>query len=93
MDKDQANHLCSIIGFPTMVICLDVSNICAIDRLTYKASFDDKRGAIDKRLKTWDEKTRHVADEFNAVIINAERSKDEVLAAVENKLRFIHNLI
>jgi len=79
LDKDQAGTFFNDIGNPTKVICLEISDETAKTRLRSRRDFDDKIGAINKRLKTWHEETQPLAKSFNAVIIDGNLPANEVL--------------
>ena len=83
IDEDQATAFCSDIAPPTVVVCLEISDECAISRLTIRGNFDDVRASIDKRLKIWNDKTRPLALKYKAFVINAERPANEILQDIE----------
>ena len=87
MDEDQASAFCSDIAPPTVVVCLEIPDECAISRLTIRGNFDDVRASIDKRLKMWNEKTRPVASKYKAFIINAERNANDILQDLEKAIQ------
>ena len=51
MNEDQAVAFCRDISRPSIIICLEIPDKCAITRLTIRGNFDDGRSSIDKRLK------------------------------------------
>ena len=86
MNEAQAVAFCADIAQPSIVICLEIPDKCAITRLTIRGNFDDGRSSIDKRLKIWNEKTRPLADEYKATVINSERPVNEILRDLENTI-------
>ena len=49
----------------------------------YRNNFDDTEEAIKKRVENYNAKTKSVAQKFNAKVINAERSSDDIFADVQ----------
>ena len=49
----------------------------------YRNNFDDTDEAIKKRVQNYLEKTKPLAAKFNAKVINAERSADDIFADVQ----------
>ena len=79
LDKDQAGEFFNDIGYPTKVICLDIPDEVAKTRLRSRRDFDDKIGAINKRLKTWHEETKPFAQKSGAIMIDGTLPANEVL--------------
>ena len=69
------------------MICLEIPEECAIVRLTARGQFNDVAEAINKRLKVWNQDTRLLVEAFNGIIVNADRTANEVLADVEKELK------
>ena len=86
IDEIQADSFVSDIGPPTVVICLELSNDVAIARLMSRGNFDDEEESINKRMKTWNEKTKPVAEKFMAFNINADRPANEIVADIEKAI-------
>ena len=87
MNEAQAVAFCIDIARPSIVICLEIPDECAITRLTIRGNFDDGRSSIDKRLKIWNEKTRPLADKYEATVINSERPVNEIFRDLENAIK------
>ena len=86
LDRNQAISFCKDIGKPSRVISLEISDQVATSRLTARGNFDDETASINKRLETWNEKTKPLARTYDAIIINADLPADEVLASVEKEI-------
>jgi len=86
LDEAQANDFVSDIGPPTVVVCLEIPDEVAIGRLSSRGNFDDDAAAIEKRLKVWNEKTKPVAANHKAFLINADRSANEIVTDIEKAL-------
>jgi len=85
-DEAQADSFVADIGPPNVAICLEISDEAALGRLMSRGNFDDNEGSINKRLKTWNEKTKPVAEKYAAFKIQAERPANEILADIEKAL-------
>ena len=57
-----------------------------MERLLSRGNFDDKDDSINKRLNTWNEKTKPLAEKFNAFLISADRPANDVIVDVEKAL-------
>ena len=85
-DAQQASTFIDVIGKPNIVICLEVTDEVMEARLKSRGNFDDQPEAVQKRIKSWNEVTKPVADANNAFVINAERPANEIHADVEKAL-------
>ena len=86
MDEAQANEFVADIGPPTAVVCLEIPDEVAVGRLKSRGNFDDDQNAITKRLNVWNDKTRVVADNHKAFVINADRSANEIVSDIEKAI-------
>ena len=85
-DAQQAATFIDVIGKPNIVICLEVTDEVMEARLKSRGNFDDQPEAVQKRIKSWNEVTKPVAEANNAFVINAERPANEIHADVEKAL-------
>ena len=49
-------------------------------------NFDDTDESITKRIDNYNQKTRAVAQKFNAKVVNAERTSDDIFADIQKIL-------
>jgi len=83
MDSEQADSFISDIGSPTAVILFEANDTILQERLKSRNNFDDTEESILKRIDNYNQQTKPVADKFNAKIVNAERTADEIFPDVE----------
>jgi len=50
---------------------------------TFRNNFDDTAESIIKRIASYNEKTRPLAQKYKAKVVNAERTADEIFADVQ----------
>ena len=74
------------IAKPSIVICLEVSDQVMLQRLKSRGNFDDQPDAIAKRVSKWNDKTKPIAAAYNAFVINAERTANEIFADIEKAI-------
>lgn len=83
MDSEQADSFISDIGSPTAVILFEANDTILQERLKSRNNFDDTEDSILKRIDSYNQKTKPVADKFGAKIVSAERTADEIFADVQ----------
>lgn len=83
MDSEQADSFISDIGSPTAVILFEANDTILQERLKSRNNFDDTEESILKRIDSYNQKTKPVADKFKANIVSAERTADEIFPDVE----------
>merc|ERR1711935_717924 len=83
MDSEQADSFISDIGSPTAVILFEANDTILQERLKSRNNFDDTPDAIKRRVAQWTEKTKPLADKFEAKIVSAERTADEIFPDVQ----------
>merc|ERR1712018_170440 len=83
-DVAQAGEFESDIGVPTAIIFLDADAKILTERLIGRGNFDDNKGSVEKRLASFEGKTRPVIAKYGDKVktINVERTKDEIFADV-----------
>jgi len=54
-----------------------------MDPALIKNNFDDTAESIIKRIASYNEKTRPLAQKYKAKVVNAERTADEIFADVQ----------
>ena len=54
-----------------------------ISKCIFRNNFDDTEDAIKKRVENYNSKTKSVAQKFNAKVINAERSADDIFVDIQ----------
>ena len=86
MDMEQAVSFQRLIGIPTTVLFMDVSDEVMKHRLKKRANFDDTDESINKRVNTFKERTKPLIDRWNAVRIDANKPAPEVFAQIEAAL-------
>merc|ERR1712066_490554 len=79
-DVAQAGEFESDIGAPTAIIFLEASDTVLTERLIGRGNFDDNKASVEKRLASFEEKTRPVIAKYGDKVktINVERTKDEI---------------
>jgi len=85
-DDAQAKTFVDVLGKPSIVVCLEVTDEVMEARLKSRGNFDDQPDAVAKRMSKWNEQTKPVAAAYNAFVINAERPANEIFADVEKAL-------
>jgi len=85
-DEAQAIVFVEFIAKPSIVICLEVSDQVMLQRLKSRGNFDDQPDAIAKRVSKWNDKTKPIAAAYNAFVINAERTANEIFADIEKAI-------
>jgi len=85
-DEAQATVFVEFIAKPSIVICLEVSDQVMLQRLKSRGNFDDQPDAIAKRVAKWNDKTKPIAAAYNAFVINAERTANEIFADIEKAI-------
>jgi len=85
-DEAQAMVFVEFIAKPSIVICLEVSDQVMLQRLKSRGNFDDQPDAIAKRVAKWNDKTKPIAAAYNAFVINAERTANEIFADIEKAI-------
>jgi len=85
-DEAQAMVFVEFIAKPSIVICLEVSDQVMLQRLKSRGNFDDQPDAIAKRVSKWNDKTKPIAAAYNAFVINAERTANEIFADIEKAI-------
>jgi len=85
-DEAQATVFAEFIAKPSIVICLEVSDQVMLQRLKSRGNFDDQPDAIAKRVSKWNDKTKPIAAAYNAFVINAERTANEIFADIEKAI-------
>merc|ERR1739848_940051 len=83
MDSEQADSFISDIGSPTAVILFEANDTILQERLKSRNNFDDTEESILKRIDSYNQMTKPVADKFKAKIVSAERTADEIFPDVE----------
>jgi len=83
MDSEQADSFISDIGSPTAVILFEANDTILQERLKSRNNFDDTEESILKRIESYNQMTKPVADKFKAKIVFAERTADEIFPDVE----------
>ena len=86
MDDAQAAAFVADIGEPTAVILLEAPDGILKERLKGRNNFDDTDESITKRIDNYNQKTRAVAQKFNAKVVNAERTSDDIFADIQKIL-------
>jgi len=83
-DVEQAGDFESDIGAPNAIIFLEADAKILTERLIGRGNFDDNKGSVEKRLATFEEKTKPLIAKYGDKVktINVERSKDDVFADV-----------
>ena len=87
LDRNQAIAFCKDIAKPSIVVSLEVPDEVATTRLTSRGNFDDETTSINKRLQTWNEKTKPLSRTYDAIVIHADRPIGDVLASVEKEIK------
>jgi len=85
-DEAQAMVFVEFIAKPSIVICLEVSDQVMLQRLKSRGNFDDQPDAIAKRVSKWNDKTKPIAAAYNAFVINAERTANEIFTDIEKAI-------
>jgi len=85
-DEAQAAIFAEVLGKPSIVVCLEVTDEVMVSRLNSRGNFDDQPDAVTKRVANWNEKSKPVAAAYNAFVINAERPANEIFADIEKAL-------
>lgn len=83
LDEAQAKAFVTDIGEPTCVMLFEASDLVLENRLKGRNNFDDTPDAIAKRIANYNEKTKPVAQQFKAKVINAEQPADTIFAEVQ----------
>lgn len=83
MDSEQADSFISDIGSPTAVILFEANDTILQERLKSRNNFDDTEESILKRIDSYNQMTKPVAEKFKAKIVSAERTADEIFPDVE----------
>ena len=86
LDMEQAICFQRLIGIPTTVIYLIVSDEVMQHRLKKRGNFDDTDDSINRRVKTFNAKTKSLVEKWNAVRIDADKTAPEVFAQIEAAL-------
>merc|ERR1712039_175387 len=83
-DVTQAGEFESDIGAPSAIIYLEADPKVLTERLIGRGNFDDNKGSVEKRLASFEEKTKPVIAKYGDKVktINVERSKDDIFADV-----------
>ena len=88
LDMDQASEFQRLIGFPDCIVHLNINADVMKERLRKRGNFDDSDESIDKRIKTYLQKTRPLIEKFNVIKIEADKPADavfkETLEVLEN---------
>ena len=92
LDEEQADEFVNEFGPPSLVLYFNCSNRVLRERLTERNNFDDNAEAISNRFKQWSERTKDVLEKYNAIPINAVKSKEEVFSEIEALLKEKFNL-
>ena len=87
LDEEQAEEFVNEFGPPGLVINFICNNRVLMERLNERNNFDDNDEAISNRLKQWSERTKALLERYNAVSINAVKSRDEVFSEIETLLK------
>ena len=87
LDEEQAEEFVNEFGPPGLVINFICNNRVLMERLNERNNFDDNDEAISNRLKQWSERTKALLEKYNAVSINAVKSRDEVFSEIETLLK------
>ena len=91
-DMQQATSFQRLIGFPDTVIHLNVNTDIMKDRLKKRGNFDDTEESIDRRVKSYLEKTKPLIEKFNAGKIDADKPVNEVFEQTMEVLKNDHAL-
>lgn len=83
MDSEQADSFISDIGSPTAVILFEANDTILQERLKSRNNFDDNEESILKRIDSYNQMTKPVAEKFGAKIVSAERTADEIFVDVQ----------
>lgn len=83
LDEGQAKAFVADIAEPTAVILFEANDKVLNDRLKGRNNFDDTPDAIAKRITNYNEKTKPVAQQYKAKVINAEQPADAIFAEVQ----------
>merc|ERR1711981_1250106 len=83
MDGEQAEAFISDIGSPTAVILFEANDTILQERLKSRNNFDDTEESILKRINSYNQMTKPVAEKFKAKIVSAERTADEIFPDVQ----------
>jgi len=92
MDQAQAISFTRLIGTPDAVINLYVNADVMKSRLQGRGNFDDSEESVDKRIKTYNEKTKPLIEKWHAVKVDAEKAAPEVFEEIMGILEKEHAL-
>ena len=92
LDEEQADEFVNEFGPPSLVLRFTCNNSVLRERLNERNNFDDNAEAISNRFQQWSERTKAVLQKYNAVAINAVKSRDEVFSEIEAVLKEKFNL-
>lgn len=92
LDEEQADEFVNEFGPPSLVLRFTCNNSVLRERLNERNNFDDNAEAISNRFQQWSERTKAVLQKYNAVAINAVKSRDEVFSEIETVLNEKFNL-
>jgi len=92
LDMQQAASFQRLIGFPDTVLHLHVNADVMKERLKKRGNFDDNDESIDRRIKTYLEKTKPLIEKFNAGKVDADKPANAVFEEIMEVLKNEHAL-
>ena len=92
LDMDQASAFQRLIGFPDCIVHLNINADVMKERLRKRGNFDDSDESIDKRIKTYLQKTKPLIEKFNVFKIDADKPADAVFEETLELLKNDHAL-
>ncbi len=86
LDMTQAAEFQKLIGRPSTIIFLNVSDEVLQDRLKKRGNFGDTEDSLIKRIQTFKDKTKPLIEKYGCVKIDASKPAPEVFAQIEVEL-------
>jgi len=86
LDEPQAAVFEEFIGEPTIILFIgQINDIKLGERLRNRSNFDDSKDSIEKRLKTFEEKTKPIMTKYKKLLypINGDQGIEEVNAEIK----------
>ena len=86
LDLAQASSFVQMIGPPSVVIYLDVSQPLMEFRLKTRNNFDDTPESIQKKISTFNEKSKTLIQEWKATKVEGNGTEKEVYESIKTAL-------
>ena len=86
LDEPQAAVFEEFIGAPNLILFLgQINDILLGERLKKRSNFDDSKDSIEKRLATFEEKTKPIMNKYKEILcpINGDQGIEEVNAEIK----------